>query len=91
MASIDLHQLANTGGFGAAKQHLAEAGAWDEYNGLPRRLFAVQVEYTVRETINVEARHPREAEDKARWSVVDNNASAADVDFDHVEVMDDRA
>lgn len=89
MAAIDLHQLANTGSYGAARQRLAEAGTWDEYAGLPQRLYAVAVEYTVRDTVTVKARHPREAEDKARWKVCYDHTNSADLDFDTVEALKD--
>lgn len=89
MAAIDLHQLANTGSYGTARQRLAEAGAWDEYAGLPLGVYAVAVEYTVRDTVTVKARRPREAEDKARWKVCDDHPDSADVDFETVEALKD--
>ena len=37
MAYLNLHKLANSGGFGAAKKTLQEHGAWDELANDPRK------------------------------------------------------
>ena len=69
--SVDLHQLANTPGFGAAKAAIKKAGLWDEHAGQQEREFRVNVSYTawVTEVVTVKARSDEEAERLASQAV----------------------
>lgn len=67
-SKIDLHQLANTPGFGKAAEVLIKAGAWDEYAAAGNeREFVVSLdaEIIVCTTVTVMARCEAEARKKA--------------------------
>lgn len=66
---IDLQDLADAPGFGAAKRTLMKEGLWDEYRGLEAKPYRVNVEYSIRDSgsmiVTVNARTEQEALDKA--------------------------
>ncbi|MER5171620.1 hypothetical protein [Thioclava kandeliae] len=89
MASIDLHALANSAPFGAAREALIKAGHWDERAGAPdERKFRVTVEYRVTETtaLTVMARSAEEAEELATEEVEDD----WDADVISAEAIEDK-
>ena len=64
MSDVDLHELANLPGAGAARAKLQEAGAWDPYadTGAPHEFtLLVTANYQVCEKVTVTARCLAEA------------------------------
>lgn len=92
---VDLNELANMPGFGAAKTVLQKAGHWDEYAGTGlEREFTIEIEGTapIRATITVKARSKAEAEkkadDKISRDLVDWQVDASMADIDSLEIRD---
>jgi hypothetical protein len=75
--SVNLHELANSGSYGMAKNALAKAGLWDEYAGQTPQTFRVKVSYEIRqdltESVQVTARTEEEAVRLATKQVEDAN------------------
>lgn len=91
MPDIDLHKLANEGGYGTARNTLQKAGHWDDHadTGKPRE-FSVLVRGTAEATsyVKVTARNEDEAVEKAEsltrkagfeWSDIDITCDYAEV------------
>lgn len=92
---IDLHHLANAGGYGSGRKALRESGAWDEYAGLKPRQYRVTVDYSVSHTdrcnMTIEARTEDEAIDKVCDAIEEDLGMEIDIDDAHGEVIGDRA
>jgi hypothetical protein len=67
MTTPNLHDLINKPGAGKHINALVASGHWDEYAGLPKKKWAVEVEYTITdtETYTVDASCKDEAYEKA--------------------------
>ena len=67
MTAVNLHDLINQPGAGKHVPELVKAGLWDEYAGLPKKKWVVEVEATIVETTEytVDASCEDEAYDKA--------------------------
>jgi hypothetical protein len=50
MPDVDLHDLINQPGAGKHILELIKSGHWDEYAGLTKRKWSVEVEYTIVDT-----------------------------------------
>lgn len=87
--SVNLHELANSGSYGMAKNALAKAGLWDEYAGLPLQTLRVKVSYEIREDITeiilVAAHTEEEAKRLATKQVED--ASTREIVITDTEVI----
>lgn len=92
---INLQELADMPGFGAAKAALQQAGQWDENAGSgPERLYVVTVEASspIKAAIHVKARTKKEAEEKAEELIdqgrVDWEVEAGDPDIEFLDVTE---
>ncbi|MCV2449517.1 hypothetical protein [Paracoccus sp. DMF] len=92
---VNLNDLANMPGFGAAKAALQRAGHWDEFAGSgPERAFTVEIEASSRvtATITVKARSRAEAEKKADERIesgkVDWDIDGCDLEVDNLKIRD---
>lgn len=92
---VNLNDLANMPGFGAAKAALQKAGHWDEFAGAgPERSFTVEIEASskVTATITVKARSRAEAEKIADRRIeggnVDWDVGRYDLEIDSIEIRD---
>lgn len=81
--TVDLNELANARGYGAAAKSLRDAGLWDEWAGMPKRRYLVTYSYTCTEAEAVSAR----SEDEAEQIVMRQNRGA-DVEIESVEPME---
>jgi outer membrane receptor for Fe3+-dicitrate len=63
----NLHELINNPGAGKHIPALVKSGHWDEYAGLPKKKWSVEVEYTITDTeeYTVDASCEDESYDKA--------------------------
>jgi hypothetical protein len=81
--NLDLHELADTPGYGRAEVEIKRTGLWDEYAGLPMKKYSVSVEYQVLGTetksVQVSARCEEEADELACEKVRDMHDSEIDV------------
>ena len=67
MTEINLHELINQRGAGKHVPAMKKAGLWDEWAGIPKKKWVVEVEATIVETTKytVDASCEDEAYDKA--------------------------
>lgn len=70
--NVDLHQLANSGGFGAAHKVLREAGLWSEANGAGLKRWDVRVTVECYSWVEVVAETMTEAIRKAETIEADS-------------------
>lgn len=90
MADIDLHQLANQPGFGAAQKALKDAGHWDEAAAPGMKRFEIIVKartyLTVSTEVEVTARDRAEAIKAAKVKAVDHGFWEVEDDLEENEI-----
>lgn len=86
---IDLHKAANAVGYGSGRAAVMQAGAWDEYSGLPKAKYKVRIAYEIRhrdtETVTVTARCEDEAEELAAEEIEDRHGLNIEITDAEVE------
>tara|TARA_R110000751_G_scaffold307812_1_gene431872 strand:+ start:45079 stop:45381 length:303 start_codon:yes stop_codon:yes gene_type:complete len=91
--TVDLHKLANEGGYGSAQKALKDAGLWDERQGLEPKKWRVRCEVTFvehdTETVTVEARDEDEAMELAEQKLEGGEYLSAEAES--AEVIVERA
>lgn len=85
---IDIHELAQLPGAGAAKGVLQKHGLWDEYAGMTARKYRMKVSYAINdwgvEVVEVEARCEDEADELA-CKKVEEMFDKATIEIEDVE------
>jgi len=87
MQDVNLHDLINQPGAGNHIPALVASGHWDEYAGLPKSVYDVQVNGSVShcQTYKITARHPDEAESLVVKVCKDDFDSIDDIDVKPME------